>query len=89
MGERPRTVLEFLGEKKNQREKNLHQIFLHHPASFSDLSLILERFEVIERRDQIRSAIKSQLRELALPQRADRSEGFVWTIHKGQTLVRL
>ena len=30
---------------------------------------------MIEERDQVRSAIRSQLRELALPRRADQSEG--------------
>ena len=49
----------------------------------------LKRFEVIEEGDPIKSAIKNRLCELALPQSADRFEGFVWTIRIGRTLVWL
>ena len=79
------TVL-LLGER---RKESLYLNFLYHPASFSDLSSTSKRFEVIEGRDQIRSAIRSRLHELALLQRADRFESFMWTIHIGRILMRL
>ena len=76
-GERSRTVLEFLSEKKIKREKSLHLIFLYHLASSSDLSSISKRSKVIEEEDQIRSTIRSRLCELTLSRRADQSEDFI------------
>ena len=87
-GERPRTVLGFWVREKPKRRESSSDFSL--PSSISsNLSLTLKRFEVIKGRDQIRSAIRSRLHELALLQRADRSEDFMWTICRGRIFVRL
>ena len=88
LDEWPRTVLGFWMREKSKRRESSSD-FSPPSNIFFDPSSILERFEAIEGRDQIRSAIKSWLHELALPWRADRFENFMWTICRGRILVWL
>ena len=85
MVERSRIVLGFSDEKKYKREESSSLIFPPPSSTSSNLSSTLKGFEIIEKENQIKSAIRNRLCELTHPWKTDRFEDFMWTIYRGRT----